>query len=195
MKMLKTISLSLALAGLLVSKSQAVPITGQITLNGGATISGGSPTTTIANFTTITMQAVGAVAFGGGSGSYSGISALTPVTFTTNPLVVGAPGTVGAIANASPFYTISVGGFSFDLTVIVSNVYNSVSPQTRTLNGTGLLKGNGFDDTPGTWQLSTSGTDTTLGFVSTTEALPDSGSTLALLGMGLIGLAALRRKS
>jgi hypothetical protein len=192
MYLIKKLSLALALVALLAGKSQAVPITGQITLNGGAVISGGSAT--IGTFTTLTMQSSGLVAFGGGSGSYASITALTPVTFTTNALVVGAPGTTGAIGNASPFYTISVGGFSFDLTAIISNVYNAVSPATRTLNGTGMLHGTGFQDTVGTWQLSTSGTDTTLGFVSTTESVPDTGSTVTLLGMGLLGLAALRRK-
>jgi len=63
------------------------------------------------------------------------------------------------------------------------------------IEGTGIITGNGFDPTPGVWSFSQqAGRGTVLTFSGTTSAVPDGGMTLALLGAGLMGLAAFRAK-
>ncbi len=67
-----------------------------------------------------------------------------------------------------------------------------------TAGGTGMISGNGFTATLGTWSFSTqdpgTGNPPTFSFSAGTNALPEGGTTLALLGIAVIGVELLRRK-
>jgi hypothetical protein len=84
----------------------------------------------------------------------------------------------------------SVGGFTFDLTsaTIVTQISNFLN-----VEATGVIHGIGFDDTPGTFQFTVTGSGIRLGFAALTTAVPtpDGGATVMLLGaaLGALGLA------
>ena len=85
----------------------------------------------------------------------------------------------------------AVGGFEFALGAV------SVDFQNATfiiLSGTGIISGNGFDPTTGTWNLTGNNSGMLFNFSAGSLAVPEPGS-LSLLGLGLIGFAVLRRRT
>jgi protein with PEP-CTERM/exosortase system signal len=72
------------------------------------------------------------------------------------------------------------------------------SPWSFTMSGPGSLAASGFDDTFGTFTLSGTGTAANLVFAGSFSAVsapvPDSGTTLALLGLALAVVEVLRRQ-
>ena len=91
----------------------------------------------------------------------------------------------------------SVGGFTFDLTSA------TIITQTATflnIMGVGTVSGNGFEDTTAHWAFSVQnaggGTGDFFSFSANTAAqgVPDGGSAVALLGMGLGVIEFIRRK-
>ena len=171
-------------------KSHAVPITGSIFFQGTAGINGTGPgnATAFTSFSGVTVDS--------GSGDYASVPGGTPVTypaagFSFNPLDAGG---------ISPLWTFTVGAdvYSFDLDSIS---ITSQSPFFLSLTGSGVAKITGKDDTEGTWDFYKSGAGTTLfNFASGSGAsgvgisVPEGGSTVALLGFSLLGVATLRRK-
>ena len=85
------------------------------------------------------------------------------------------------------------GGFSFDL-MTLTNVFKDAN--YLLLQGTGVLHGKGFDDTPGLWNFSANNLGGTFSLSAGTaaDAVPEP-SSLLLIGAGLsvIGLASWRR--
>jgi len=125
----------------------------------------------------------------GTTGDFSSVPILSPVTFVT-PYVFNPP-----TAYASLW---SVGGFTFALT---DSHIDSQSNFKLTIFGSGTVSGNGFDDTPGTWSFSVTQSNgrpqQEFSFQANSTAVPgtpDSGSTVALLGVGLMAVAAIRAK-
>jgi hypothetical protein len=91
-----------------------------------------------------------------------------------------------------------VNGFTFNLT---SSTVEVRSATFLSVSGTGIITGPaGFDATPGVWAFSSQNAGghphDTFSFSANTTggAVPDSGMTVALLGAGLIGIAAFRAK-
>ena len=75
-----------------------------------------------------------------------------------------------------------VGSFSFEL---IGLTVNNRTADSLFLRGTGIVRAAGFDDTEGSWSYTTQD-----GFTIT---MPEPAS-VALLGLGLVGFAAARRK-
>lgn len=122
----------------------------------------------------------------GSTGDFSGIAAGTQATMATPWIFNPSTPTPGLW---------SVAGFTFDL------LSSTIVTQTSTflnITGTGIISGNGFDPTAGTWAFSVQnaggGTLTEFSFSANSNAVPDGGSAVALLGIALTGIEVLRRK-
>src|SRR6266480_5237700 len=119
---------------------------------------------------------------------------LTYVTPGVSSAVFATPWSFnsGAVAN---FW--SVGGFTFNL--VASSIFSQGgNPAGVIVNGYGWITAPGFDATYGTWSFSTqdpsAGRPARFSFSAASGTVPDSGSTVAFLGLALVGVEALRRK-
>jgi len=180
-KTLLAIVAAVASVGLLPS-AQATPITGMLNIAGTA------------NFNTNSLTTAGSATFsdvlvlGGNTGDFASFAVGTPVvmaSYTFDP---------STITNG----LWSVNGFTFNL---LTSTVVSRSSEFLSVSGTGIITGPaGFDATPGVWAFSTQNAGghphDTFSFSANTVggAVPDGGMTLALLGAGLMGLAAFRAK-
>lgn len=91
----------------------------------------------------------------------------------------------------NPLWTLISGVASFDILAITSVTETSTGV---ILNGTGQITLNG-DMTSGTWSFSADATAPGIfNFSSTNINVPDGGATAMLLGLGVLGMAGLRRK-
>jgi len=166
----------------LLSSAQATPITGMLNIGGTATFD----TTSLATAHSATFS--DAIVLGGNSGTFAGFAVGTPVvmaSYTFDP---------STITNG----LWSVGGFTFNL---LSSTVVSRSATFLSVSGTGIITGPaGFDATQGTWAFTSQNAGgrphDIFSFSANTEAgaVPDGGMTLALLGVGLMGIAAFRAK-
>jgi hypothetical protein len=190
MKIRKLIA-ALALAGGLVTAAQATPITGFIQFAGSVTFD----TQSLATATRVNtwFDVFGNAGFSnvtaGSTGIFGGIAGGTQATMAT-PYIFNPSTPTPALW--------SVGGFTFDL---LSSTILSQTAKDLTIEGTGLVSGNGITPTNMTWMFTTqnaSGHNQAMfsfsANSSTTGAVPDSGAAISLLGIGLIGLELARRK-
>ena len=172
---------AMVIAGGFALSAQATPITGILNIAGTADFNTNSLTTaSAATFTDV-------IVLGGNSGTFAGFAVGTPVvmaSYTFDP---------STITNG----LWSVNGFTFNLTASTVQL-----PRTATflsISGTGTITGPaGFDPTQGMWAFTSQNASgrphDTFSFSANTEAVPDGGMTLALLGAGLMGIAAFRAK-
>lgn len=193
------IALMLA-AGALVAGAQqasAIGISGTIQMNGSTTLD----STSLATATQASFNPLAPDAFvTSGTGSFAVVPAfpaLTPVEFNNFQFTLGAN-----VVN--DLWSFTSGGltYSFDLGSITSIAQDSGSLEIRglgTLQITGLLSP--YTDTAANWSFeitdTANGGNSTFVFAfadSNTAAVPDGGATAALLGAGLLGMAAVRRK-
>jgi hypothetical protein len=163
--------------------AQAVPITGQISINGNNTFTA----------TTVNPANPGNVGAGTSTGSYLAdgfgpgcVGCVISNPFTYNVLGAHAPTLV---------YTATLGAntASFTLNNIVSQ---SNAGGFLSISASGLANLTGFDQTAGTFLFSTqSPGTTTVTFSATTiaTAVPEPLS-LGVVGMGLVGLGLVRRR-
>jgi hypothetical protein len=172
------------------------PVTGSITFGGSVELD----TASAGNATAVTawhgFGGIGAPVVVDRDGSFALVNVLAPVAFATPPWYFftgpGNPLAPGPIVN---FW--SVGGFSFELTA--SSIFaQGGNPAGVIVTGYGWITGNGFDATYGTWSFSTQdpgvGQPARFSFSAASGAVPDSGSTVAFLGLALVGVEALRRR-
>ncbi|HEX5491531.1 MAG TPA: VPDSG-CTERM sorting domain-containing protein [Candidatus Udaeobacter sp.] len=90
----------------------------------------------------------------------------------------------------------SVGGFTFDL---LSSVVITQTPNFLNISGTGTISGNGFDPTTANWAFTVQDAGGIHPFFSfsanaATQGVPDGGSAVAMLGIGLGLVELIRRK-
>src|SRR5437588_4474665 len=190
-KSLLAILAAIAAIGL-ISSAQAVPITGLLNIGGSATFD----TTSLATTTRVTAFGSDVATGSGNTGSFSAIPASVPVsmagTYIFNP------------STPTPaLWSVTFGGSTFTFNLSSSSI---VLQNANFLNvrGTGTILGTGFDPTPGVWNFTSQDAagglavpaTMTFTFSANTAALgvPDSGMTVALLGISLIGVAALRAR-
>ena len=172
--------LALSISALLNQEASAIPIVGEISFAGSYTINNSNLAlaTSFNSFTGVTVSAAP-------TGDYAGLAgaSVTQTAFTFDPFPVG-----GVV----PLWTIpSQPGTSFDLLALTVAFE---SPTALLLTGTGIAHKAGKDNTPGTWILSANTLGSTFSFSSTNSSVPDGGTTVALLGMALVGVEGLRRK-
>ena len=165
----------------------ALPINGNITFAGDISLGGPAGF----NFGTATsVQSWDSTIVNNVDGDFATyISAGAPVTFQ-------APWTFnsGSVEN---FWNL--GGFQFDL---IASALEFQDATSLSVKGTGTTWGNGFDPTEGTWLFSTQSIAAdglfsfaaSVGSASPGTSVPDGGTTLLLLGGGLIGLTLLSRR-
>jgi VPDSG-CTERM motif len=124
------------------------------------------------------------------------------VTSATGDFAGIAPGTQASMPNSWIFNPStatpglwSVGGFTFDL---LSATVVTQTAKNLSIEGSGIVSGNGFDNTAMDWSFTTQSaggtTRTTFSFSANGAAVPDGGSAVALLGLALTGIEVLRRK-
>jgi hypothetical protein len=156
---------------------QAVQISGTIGFNGTAVLDGTS------GFSSINASVLG----GSQTGDYGGIPGLTAVTWT--PFTFAPPA-----SSVTPLWSLEYSGitYSFDATSVVVNANN---PLFIDLSGAGIAHIDGFEDTPGTWTITTTsdGLTFTFGAGTTVPGVPDGGAMALLLGLAMGGLVLFRK--
>lgn len=178
------------IASVAAHSAQGIGIFGEVFFSSvtAATLDGTPATATKVTFGTQ------AVDFGLGDYLGSAGSAVTqPAMFT-----FGALGTTGPNV-VTPLWTYSFGVgpkiASFDL---MSITLNALAGTQRNLEGLGIAKLTGFDDSLALWTMNFSGSSAIVSWSAATHSppppVPDSGTTLALLGICLLGLAGIARR-
>jgi hypothetical protein len=191
---IKTLLAGLATAvigsGLFSQQAQADPIVGNITFGGSVNLNSPSAAAATAVTEWHGFGGVGRPRVVDADGDF--LPFVTPgvsqVTF--------APG-AWFFNTTSPIVNFwSVGGFGFELTA--SSIFAQGAGGVI-VNGYGWITGNGFDRTYGTWAFTTqdpgAGRPARFSFSAANSAVPDSGSTVALLAIAFVGVEALRRRT
>jgi hypothetical protein len=171
-------ALGLLSCALCVQQAQAVPVTGAITFAGGVTLDTPSANTAteVTGWVNPTVQSV--------SGSFAVfVTSGDPVTFTPT-WFFNSP--------AIPaFWTVD--GFTFDL---IASSIDSQGGGFVNVSGTGFVSGWGLGPTQGTWSFTAQdpASGGVFSFSGASQATPDGGATVVLLGLGLVGIEGIRRK-
>ncbi len=179
-KLLLSLALGMAAIGLATPKAQAIMLSGSITFPGGA----GLNTAAAGTATAVTNWVNPVVQSRDGDFLPAAVNAavaiVAPWNFTT----------VAAVPN---FWTVA--GFSFQLD---NSAVAFQFPGFVNVVGNGTFTAPGFDATPGIWRFTSqdpsAGTPAVFSFSASNQTVPEGGSAVAMLGMGLLGLAAARKK-
>ena len=182
----KTILVFLAL-GLIscafcVQQAQATQITGAINFAGGVTLDNTDLNTATAVVLWLDQDGF-MPTVQGASGSFAGLDNPPQTAIFANPWVFGS--------GAPALWT--VGGFTFSL---IASTIISQGADFLLVSGTGIITGNGLDPSSASWLFSIQEAPAGLVFSWSggSEAIPDGGATVALLGLALAGIEGIRRK-
>lgn len=128
------------------------------------------------------------------TGSFSSVtSAIGSITdFQFDPVLGINDGSNGitTVSSIVDFWTID--GFSFELTSVTKGFTNNPD-RFLVLDGIGIMSGNGFDSTAGTWSFTGDNSGSTFSWSAGSSASVPEPGMLALLGIGLAGFAASRK--
>lgn len=173
--------------------THAVPIDGTIAFDGSTSLDAPIPSaTTFMSFTN------SEVSVGTQSGVYLGTAGTSVMMemIQFNPFVLPA----------QPLWSFAKDGvdYSFSLLSLDSVEVESLAEGlfSLTLAGQGMAMVTGYDDTPGAFSITTTGDAeaTDLGFgaftftADSSEQVPDSGTTVALLGSAMLGFVVFKRR-
>lgn len=163
---------------------QAQAFNGAVTFNGGFSTDNNANFNLATKFTSFTGVTVSGFPPPSGVYTASGGTGATFLPFTFRPSLAPSP--------VVDQWKFSFGGnlFTFDLEALTSVLS---SKTFLSLEGTGTLEENGGNDTNGIWTFSGNNNRGVLSFTSTSTAVPDGGSAVALLGIALVGLESVRR--
>jgi hypothetical protein len=183
----------------LAASAFAAPITGAISLAGAFTPTGGNintatsfsslgpavATSTVGSFA-LAVSGINTILDAGADSSF----AMTPFSYGTTaaPLLSPSPVLVWTTTNG----LITTSFLLQSISVVDHNVPDQVG-----LIGSGIFSMTGFDDTYGTFNLTANQAQTTFSFSSSQQAtnrVPDSGSTVLLLGSVLLAIGAISRR-
>lgn len=180
----KIVSLSALIFG--ASAVSGIPITGSIGFTGPYTSN--NPDLTLATSLAFANSGPSQIVTSGiASGSFAGVLPGTPVTMFT-PLVINQP---GVVLPGSAIWAVS--GFSLTLTSL-AETFNSSN--TLNLFGKGVLSdGNPLNNSIGDYvaTFNTSGVNFT--FSASSSAVPEAGTTAAMLGACLLALGVFARRA
>jgi hypothetical protein len=172
---------SLLFAGV---SSQAVPITGGISMAGNVVPTGALDTGPVS------FAFPDPVIVTSRNGSYlpvpAGFNAVTYFGFSAVPS--SAPQALWSFISGGLTYSFDLASLSVD----ARGTDGSGNPFIN-LSGVGTLKITGFDNTPGSWIFTANAASSTFSFSSSNGALPDGGTTAMLLGSALALLGMARR--
>lgn len=199
MKSVKTI-LAIAAAtvvglGFAAPYAKATQISGTIGFTSAPNSSGGSITQSGGN-TTVTFNNPMHVNFG--SDDYTGVVTVPEQTVNFAPITFNSSGTL--VSSNTPEWSFTIGAttYSFDLTNLVSASFTTGSPNMLALTGEGTAHITGFEDTFATFALQGTGKGFSFTILQASNTavphVPEGGSAVALLGLGLVAVEGLRRK-
>ena len=177
-------ALGLISCALCVQQAQAVPITGAINFAGGVTLDNTDLSMATAVVTWLD-QGANMPTVQGADGSFAGLDGAT-ATFAF-------PWSFNTAIAIPAFWT--VGGFTFNL--ISSTIISQMGDGFLAVSGTGTITGPGYANTTGvTWNFTVQddASNGVFSFSGGSEAIPDGGPTVALLGLALAGIESIRRK-
>jgi len=204
MKLSKTLlAIMAAVASIgLLSSANATTINGTIGFTSAVNFPGGGAgsVTQIGSNTTIHFNNPLSVDFGtlNFNGTQGSNVTFTDFTFSgsgSSATLVGGP--------VIPLWTFAVAAgttYSFDLHSLVSATFGvSQGNNMFDLSGEGIVHITGFEDTFATFSIHGNGGDLSFDIIQAGDhangvGVPDAGSAASLLGLGLLGLEALRRK-
>ena len=183
---MKAIKCTLATLAAVFVASAFVPQAKATLINGAITFSGGAVYDTMSLATATRVNAFSDVVVQSRDGDFSSVAVGAGVTMAMPWIFSPSTPTLGLW---------SVGGFTYDL---ASSTVVFQGADLLSITGTGTISGNGFDATAGTWNF-TSQTPSANGIFSfssgtSAQGVPDGGTTVALLGLGLAGVELIRRK-
>lgn len=193
---MKKIFLTLAAVGCCAFVAQqAQAVTGTISFSGtaSATRQSASGKTTTVNFTNPWSTNAG------NSGDYSAVpsgvsTTMSSITFTGTG--TGAVLSGPSAGGVNPQWTFTFGGrtYSFNLGTLIDAVTTGTTISMAG-EGTATISGPGGTDTSAaSWSIDGTGSKMTFSATIHTTATPDGGSAVALLGIALAGVEAVRRK-
>lgn len=183
---MKAIKITLATLAAVLGACAFVPQAQATLINGNITFSGGAVYDTMSLATATRVDTFSDVIVQSRDGDFSSVSVGASVTMAMPWIFSPSTMTLGLW---------SVGGFTYDLT---SATVVFQSADFLAITGTGTISGNGFEATEGSWNFTSQNppANGVFSFSSGTggQGVPDGGTTVALLGLGLAGVELIRRK-